>query len=323
MTAIYAAPFIAIITSAGLLFVLMRFPGVLVDHPNERSLHIKPVPRTGGISIVIGAFGTAAIFLGEQIIFVICASLIAMVSVIDDWKRLHPLPRFAAQGIIALIFCWLALGEISIAEKIFLVLSLIWVANLYNFMDGSDGLAGGMSIIGFGTCSLGAWIGGSTSLALLCASIAAASIPFLALNFHPAKIFMGDVGAVTLGFSAAAIGAIGWREGIWSPFFPVFAFSPFIADASLTLMRRILRKEKFWRPHRDHYYQKLVRMGLGHRNTALAEYGVMLISAGGALSTIFLPGLFQLISIMAWGAILMLIAERIDRRWLENSGQKH
>ena len=239
-------------------------------------------------------------------------------SLADDWRRLSPLPRFGAQALIAAAFSFYVLGYSSIAETVFLILSIVWVANLFNFMDGSDGLAGGMAVIGFCCYALGAWVGGDQLLALLCGTFAAATLPFLVANFHPARIFMGDIGAVTLGFAAAALGALGWREGIWSPFFPVFAFSPFIADASLTLLHRIVTRQRFWEPHRDHYYQKLVRMGLGHRNTALVEYAVMLVSSCGAIATLFLDGVAQLIAIIAWGATLMLMAHQIDKRWVRH-----
>ena len=313
---IFVAPIMAVCISTALLLALLRFPDLLVDHPNQRSLHQTPVPRTGGIAIVASGLTTTALILPEFMSFAFCALLIALVSLVDDWRQLHPLPRFGAQGLISVAFCVIGLGQISAAETVFLVVTMVWLANLYNFMDGSDGLAGGMTVIGFGSCAIGAWIGGGAPLATVCATVVAASLPFLVLNFHPARIFMGDVGAVTLGFSAAAIGSIGWREGIWSPFFPVFAFSPFIADASLTLLRRMLNREQFWCPHREHYYQKLVRMGLGHRNTALVEYAVMVISGAGAVSTFYMGGIAQLIAIVAWGTLLILAAETIDRRWL-------
>ncbi len=309
-------PILAAALSASLLLALLRFPGLLIDRPNQRSLHSQPVPRTGGIAIVLGSFVPAVFLLPEYIVLYACALLIACVSLIDDWRKLHPLPRFGIQALLAMVFAWHGLGSLSLTEIIFLTLAIVWVANLFNFMDGTDGFAGGMAVIGFGSYAAGAWIGGDTSLSLLCGSIAAACLPFLAHNFYPARIFMGDVGAVTLGFCAAAIGAIGWREGIWSPFFPVFAFSLFIADASLTLMKRVRSRERFWQPHRDHYYQKLVRMGMGHRNTALAGYGVMAFSACCAIATMYVDGVTQLAAIVAWGAVLMGIAHCIDQRWL-------
>lgn len=316
------APAAAFGLSLATLLVLLRFPELLVDQPNQRSLHVVPVPRTGGIAIVTGLLIAVAAMVPGFAVFILCALLIAIISLIDDWRHLRPLTRFGAQGLIAATFCNFALGQPSFSESIFLVLAIVWLSNLYNFMDGSDGLAGGMSLIGFGACAIGAWMAGNAPLSMLCGSIAAASIPFLASNFHPARIFMGDIGAVTLGFSAAAVGAMGWRDGVWSPFFPVFAFSPFIADASLTLLHRILKKEKFWQPHREHYYQKLVRMGLGHRMTALVEYGVMTVSAGGAIATLFMDGSAQLAAIVAWGTLLILAAALIDRRWAIYEGER-
>lgn len=315
------APAAAFGLSLATLLVLLRFPELLVDQPNQRSLHVVPVPRTGGISIVTGMLLAVAVLVPEFTTFTLCALSIAVISLIDDWRQLRPLTRFGAHGLIAAAFCGFALGQPSFAETIFLILATVWLSNLYNFMDGSDGLAGGMSLIGFGTCAIGAWIGGNVPLSMLCGSIAAASLPFLATNFHPARIFMGDIGAVTLGFSAAAVGAMGWRDGVWSPFFPVFAFSPFIADASLTLLHRILKNEKFWQPHREHYYQKLVRMGLGHRMTALVEYGVMTVSAVGSIATLFIDGATQLAAIIGWGILLILAAAHIDRRWAIFEGE--
>ena len=311
----FYAPLVSICLGASILLTLLRFPHFLVDHPNQRSLHDKPVPRTGGIAIASGILVSTGLFLPQFAVFTISALLIAILSLADDWRQLKPLTRFGTQGLIVVAFCVFGLDRLTIANYVFLVLAIVWVANLYNFMDGSDGLAGGMAVIGFSACALGAYIGDSIPLAILCSLIATATLPFLALNFHPARVFMGDVGAVTLGFSAAAIGAIGWREGIWSPFFPVFVFSPFIADSSLTLLHRILRKEKFWRPHREHYYQKLIQMGLGHRNTALLEYAVMLASSVFGIASFYIDGEKQLVAIVVWGSVLMLFASRIDRKW--------
>ena len=156
-----------------------------------------------------------------------------------------------------------------------LALATMWVTNLYNFMDGSDGLAGGMALFGFGAYALAAWLAGDAVFVVVAASIAAAAAAFLVFNFPPAKVFMGDAGSIPLGFLAAALGILGWRAGHWPLWFPVLVFSPFIIDASVTLARRLLRGERVWRAHRSHYYQRLVQLGWGHRNTALAEYALM------------------------------------------------
>ncbi len=160
------------------------------------------------------------------------------------------------------------------------LLAIIWMINLYNFMDGSDGLAGGMSIAGFGTYAVAAYGGGLMELSVLAAALAGAAAGFLIWNFHKARIFMGDSGSVPLGFLAAALGLLGWQEGVWPMWFPVLVFSPFIADASVTLVKRYLRGERLSQAHRSHYYQRVLRMGLGHRGTALAAYVLMLATSG-------------------------------------------
>jgi UDP-N-acetylmuramyl pentapeptide phosphotransferase/UDP-N-acetylglucosamine-1-phosphate transferase len=311
----FAAPLAAFVVSSIVLVLLLARPDLIVDNPNERSLHQRPVPRTGGIAIVLGALGASAAMLPAGRVLMASALTLALVSLLDDWRRLSALPRFAAHLLVATAFITMGMGQLTAAESVFLVLTLVWLANLYNFMDGADGLAGGMAVFGFAAYAAGAWLGGHPVLALLSAAIAAAALPFLFCNFHPARIFMGDVGAVTLGYLAAAIGAAGWREGTWPPLFPVLVFSPFIVDASLTLLRRVMRREKFWQPHREHYYQKLVRMGLGHRDTALAYYAAMALSGLSAVATFRLGIAAQLAAVLSWIAVLLALAFAIERRW--------
>ena len=148
-----------------------------------------------------------------------------------------------------------------------LALAVAWITNLYNFMDGSDGLAGGMSVAGFGAYSIAAWLAGDAATGALCAAISGASVAFLLHNFYPARIFMGDVGSIPLGFLAAALGIVGWRNDAWPLWFPLLVFGPFIGDATVTFFKRVARRERVWRAHREHYYQRMVRMGFGHRGT--------------------------------------------------------
>jgi UDP-N-acetylmuramyl pentapeptide phosphotransferase/UDP-N-acetylglucosamine-1-phosphate transferase len=150
-------------------------------------------------------------------------------------------------------------------------------------MDGSDGLAGGMTAIGFSAYAIAAWLGGMIGLSLLSFSIATAAAGFLIFNFPPARIFMGDVGSIPLGFLAGAIGATGWQQGLWPFWFPVMAFAPFIVDASVTLMRRLLRGQRVWQAHRQHYYQRLILSGWSHRKTAASEYALMLACSSAGL----------------------------------------
>jgi UDP-N-acetylmuramyl pentapeptide phosphotransferase/UDP-N-acetylglucosamine-1-phosphate transferase len=189
------------------------------------------------------------------------------------------------------------------------------MTNLYNFMDGSDGLAGGMALFGFSTYAAAAAFGGAPDVVLLSLCLAAAAAAFLAFNFHPARIFMGDVGSIPLGFLAGSLGLLGWDRNIWPLWFPLLVFSPFIVDASVTLARRALRGERVWQAHRDHYYQRMVRSGLGHAGTALRWYAVMAAAGASSLLALFAPQHLQYLALLAWLSIYLCAGWLIDRRW--------
>ncbi len=276
------APLLAGIVSTVTMVVLLRFRGLPLDKPNERSLHVVPVPRTGGIAIIAGIVAAAAWLRADPGLLVPAVGL-AMVSYFDDRHALPAAVRLVMHLLAAGIFLWLAAGSSGAVLLVVLLLAIAWITNLYNFMDGSDGLAGGMAVIGFGTYGLAAWLGGNLGFELLAWSIAAAAAGFLIFNFPPAKIFMGDVGSIPLGFLAGAFGVAGWQQGLWPLWFPLVVFAPFIVDASTTLVRRILRGERVWEAHRQHYYQRLILSGWSHRKTAIWEYALMLVCAALAL----------------------------------------
>jgi UDP-N-acetylmuramyl pentapeptide phosphotransferase/UDP-N-acetylglucosamine-1-phosphate transferase len=163
------------------------------------------------------------------------------------------------------------------------VIAIAWMTNLFNFMDGTDGLAGGMAIVGFGTFAWAAASVDAMPLAWASAALASASCGFLAHNFPPARVFMGDAGSIPLGFLAGALGLLGIAEHAWGWWFPVLVFSPFIVDATVTLLRRIARREAFWRAHRDHYYQRAALAGISRRSLVAAAYILMMAVAASAL----------------------------------------
>jgi UDP-N-acetylmuramyl pentapeptide phosphotransferase/UDP-N-acetylglucosamine-1-phosphate transferase len=190
-----------------------------------------------------------------------------------------------------------------------------WTINLYNFMDGADGLAGGMTVIGFCAYAVAAALAGDAPFALTSLCVAAATAAFLIFNFPPARIFMGDSGSIPLGFLAAALGLLGWHDGLWPLWFPLVVFAPFVVDASVTLARRALRGERFWQAHRSHYYQRLVLTGWSHRQLALAEYGLMLVSAVAALLALRQPAPVQALIFAALIVAYVLAGLAVDRRW--------
>jgi UDP-N-acetylmuramyl pentapeptide phosphotransferase/UDP-N-acetylglucosamine-1-phosphate transferase len=217
----------------------------------------------------------------------------------------------------------LALPELHPVWQAVAVLAVIWTTNLYNFMDGSDGLAGGMALFGFAAYAAAAWLAGDGIFAALAASIAAAAAAFLRFNFPPARVFMGDAGAIPLGFLAATLGLLGWREGYWPIWFPVLVFSPFVLDASVTLARRVLRGERFWVAHKIHYYQRLVRLGWGHRNTALAEYALMAACGGAALWALGQTPSAQWATVGAIAAAYGALGLAVDLAWRRRGEQVH
>ena len=223
-----------------------------------------------GAAVAFG-FGATPLWVPELI-----ALVLAALSFIDDVAHMPTEVRLAAHLAAAGVVVWYLLSPMNALALIVLALALTWTTNLYNFMDGSDGLAGGMGLIGFGTYAVAAWLGGDQPLAALSLALCAASSAFLLYNFHPARIFLGDVGSIPLGFLSGALGLAGWVSDAWPLWFPALVFAPFMCDATLTLLRRLGRRERVWKAHRDHYYQRLVRMGFGHKTTAWIEYAIML-----------------------------------------------
>jgi UDP-GlcNAc:undecaprenyl-phosphate GlcNAc-1-phosphate transferase len=305
--------FVAAFLAARVL--LSRFGRFALDQPNERSLHERPVPRTGGIAVLLGgavslAFGAGVLWLPMAL-----ALALAVVSFFDDLRGLPTGVRLGAHVAAAAFLVWYVLSPMLVVELLVLIVAVAWITNLYNFMDGSDGLAGGMAMIGFGAYGVAAWWGQDGALAALCLALSAAALAFLLHNHHPARMFLGDVGSIPLGFLAAGLGIVGWRNDLWPLWFPVLVFGPFIGDATVTLVRRLLRRERVWQAHREHYYQRMVRMGLGHRGTAWTGYAVMLLCAGAALLGRGQAPALQATVFLATSALLGAMAVWVDVRW--------
>jgi UDP-N-acetylmuramyl pentapeptide phosphotransferase/UDP-N-acetylglucosamine-1-phosphate transferase len=311
------APLAAALTATVLLAALVRWSNILLDRPNERSLHHAPIPRVGGITILpaIALSWTLLPDVVPQTIWVPAAFLFGL-SLLDDSLSM-PIPlrliaHLTCAGYLAIVIVVPQSGPVA---GLAAALAVAWMTNLYNFMDGSDGLAGGMTLIGFSGYTIAASTGGDFAFATACFAVAAASLPFLFWNFHPAKIFLGDSGSIPLGFLAAALGAEGWRRNLWPIWFPLIVFSPFIVDATVTLLRRVLRREKVWRAHREHYYQRLVQLGLGHRGTALAEYALMFLCALAALIALQQPVGARMTIFGLCALLYLTLALCIDRAW--------
>jgi UDP-N-acetylmuramyl pentapeptide phosphotransferase/UDP-N-acetylglucosamine-1-phosphate transferase len=291
-----------------------RLASLVLDIPNDRSLHARPVPRTGGVGLMLAATVTVLVFSAPPRSIIIPAVLLAGIFLVDDVRSLPVLPRFLAQFAAAIAFL-AASGPYAWWLLPVLALGIVWSVNLYNFMDGSNGLAGGMTVIGFATYAVAAVAADDHQLALLSAAIAGAAAGFLVWNFDPARIFLGDAGSIPLGFMAAAIGVLGWQRGLWPFWFPGLVFSVFIVDSGLTLAKRLIHRENPFQAHRSHYYQRLIRMGWSHRRLALGAYAFMTATAVTALILRDAFFAMSLVGLALWAAIFAALALAIDRRW--------
>lgn len=317
------APVLAFAVAWGVTRVCCR-PGswlYFLDQPNARSLHVTPTPRTGGVGVMAGLLAGGVLVgvggLGDLPLGAALAGAggLALVGLADDRVGLSARLRLLAQVLVAGVYLALLGTSGAWLEVLALGVGLVWMGNLYNFMDGSDGLAGGMALIGFSAFAVAAALAGEEGLALVSAGVAAAAAGFLVFNFHPARIFMGDAGSVPLGFLAGALGLAGRESGAWPLWFPLLVFAPFILDATVTLLRRTLRGERVWEAHRTHYYQRLVQMGLGHRRTALLAYALMAGSGVGAVLALSVGFSLQCVIITMCVFLHLVLGYRIDTAW--------
>jgi UDP-N-acetylmuramyl pentapeptide phosphotransferase/UDP-N-acetylglucosamine-1-phosphate transferase len=298
----------------------------VLDHPNDRSLHTRATPRTGGVAILAGVLaGFVLLALWTEtrnfpLWLVLGAAIMAALSFADDRRglsvRVRLLGHLTSAGIVVasgLVQPFISLPGVmwewpAWLGTIFSLLFLIWMANLYNFMDGMDGFAGGMAVIGFGTFGVLGGMSGNGLFMALSLVIAAGAGGFLLFNFPPARLFMGDVGSSVLGLLAAAFSLWGARDGVFPFWIAVLVFSPFVVDATVTLIRRILQGDKVWEAHKTHYYQRLVQLGWGHKKTVLREYVLMLACGLSAIWAVQQPALSQWLALAFWSACYIALA---------------
>lgn len=312
----------AFILSLAGVFLLVKLPQlhIALDTPNMRSLHQKVTPRTGGIGLLFGLIVTW-VFLGADLRLLLLCLFLAGLSLLDDIRGLPVFIRFSAHFFAAALFAVLFMSFNDFLFLALVIISMVWMINLFNFMDGSDGLAGGMALFGFASYAVAAYVAHDVELALLSACVASTSLAFLFFNFNPAKIFMGDAGSITLGFLVGAIGLLGVVRHLWAWWFPVLVFSPFIVDATVTILKRMFNGEKIWQAHKSHYYQRLILMGWTHKKTAIVEYFLMLFVGCTAISIVECSSFIQWFALLFWCLVYLLMMAVIDKKW--HNFQKH
>jgi UDP-N-acetylmuramyl pentapeptide phosphotransferase/UDP-N-acetylglucosamine-1-phosphate transferase len=314
--AIYAGAFAAIVTAAALTLLRRHAARLPLAQPNERTLHEAPIPRVGGLAIWAGALPVALVASPAgiaRVAWIAAFALVVAVSAIDDCRGVHPLARLAAHATAAALAVWGIDASWGVAATVGAALAIVWSANLYNFMDGSDGLAAAMAAFGFGALGMAALVAGAPSGCFF--AVACASLAFLAVNAPPARMFMGDAGAVPLGFVAAAWGIAGVAAGVFPAWFVALAFLPFWSDATVTLAMRAARGERLLRAHRSHFYQRLHRLGAGHRGTLLCFGALMAGTAASALYTLARAPAGGWAVLAAWIAIHAAFFAGIEYHW--------
>lgn len=316
----------AVLTYIGIeLFRIQSLKRQWLDMPNPRSSHDRPTPRGAGIVVV------PVCLLGYLLTFVLTgihfswgyffgAALVAFVSWLDDLYSLAIRWRLSAHFLAALLIIFsegtwnmFAFGNgttfsLAWAAPFVTILWIVWVINAYNFMDGIDGIAGVQ-----GLAASAAWAAicadggnGTYLFALIIFSTVAA---FVFHNWHPAKVFIGDVGSAFLGFTFAAMPLLVSKElPLKADLFPlasILILWPFVFDTLLTLVRRLMRRELIWKAHREHLYQRLVIAGFSHPRVAVI-YGVFAaVTSSAALLLVRDSGSFVLVII---GLVIVISA---------------
>jgi UDP-N-acetylmuramyl pentapeptide phosphotransferase/UDP-N-acetylglucosamine-1-phosphate transferase len=262
----------------------------IMDRPNARSSHNAPKPRGGGLAVVpivlLSWLGAALWFdvLSSNLTLILIGAVgLALMSWRDDLKSLPALPRILAHAIAVAVCLYGArdMGPVfqgllpPLWDRLLAGLIWLWFINLFNFMDGIDGISGVESgAIGIGLFLTGVVLTGLNPGVLPPLLLAAASIGFLVWNWPPSKLFLGDVGSVPLGF------LLGWLLLAWAAqgYWAAAAILPayYFADATITLARRALRGAKVWHAHREHFYQRAVQGGASH---AQVTRGVLICNA--------------------------------------------
>jgi UDP-N-acetylmuramyl pentapeptide phosphotransferase/UDP-N-acetylglucosamine-1-phosphate transferase len=262
-----------------------------VDVPNERKVHRGVMPRLGGLAIYLSFVVGFLLFVPKTLIawgIFLGGSIIALVGALDDRFQLSPKAKLLGQLVAALVvvafglrvtFINLPFDEgFSIGWLLSIPVTMVWivaVTNAVNLIDGLDGLAAGVSAIATATLLVVSLLMGNTFVALLCAVLLGATMGFLVFNFHPAKIFMGDTGALFLGFQLAVLSIMGFKQvTLFSYVIPLLLLGVPLSDTFFAIVRRKLNKKPISAADKSHLHHCLLHLGLSHRGAVLTIYAI-------------------------------------------------
>jgi Fuc2NAc and GlcNAc transferase len=311
-----AIPFL--VSSGGALLISHMGPKIsLLDVPNERSSHMLPVPRGGGVGIWL-AFLVAGVFFLQDVYFTVVAGSAGFLGLLEDRFAFSSRLRLSVQFVLAAFAVLLVKGcPASIAGMALFGFWMVFItgtANFYNFMDGINGIAGLTGVVGFALLALfSLLIAGDFTAALLSLTLLSACAGFLPFNFPGARVFMGDVGSVLLGFVFASL-VVRLSSDV-SIFMCLSMFiGTFYADALLTIYRRQRRRENLMAAHRSHLYQYLSNeLAVPHWKVSLI-YAIVQSIFGLLSVTAYMSGVhWQIVLFFAFGLLSILTYERIKR----------
>ena len=267
----------------------------LLDVPNNRSSHEVATPRGGGFSIVIVFLGAViGIYIFAYMPLEVFSSLlvggvlVAGIGFVDDHNHVPAVWRFATQ-VVAATFAVLMLGglpevqfggvrvDLGLAGDAIALLFTVWLINLYNFMDGIDGIAAVEAVCIVGSALFISSVSDGGFITTLFVVFVAAALGFLAWNWPPAKIFMGDVGSGFIGFILAMFAIISSSLGILPIWCWLILAGVFVIDSTITLVTRVIKGQEWYSAHKSHAYQKVSRHLNGHRPVTLAVLGINLL----------------------------------------------
>ena len=287
-----------------------------IDRPDARKVHNGLMPRLGGLAICLG-FWVAILLTQEpsrEILGVLLGGLlIVLLGILDDTRGLSPRVKLLGQVLAACVVLYggvrvefltspiAGIIDLKYFSYFITVIWIIGVTNAVNLIDGLDGLAAGVSAIAAVTLGIVSIFEGYQEVAVLAFILAASTLGFLKYNFHPAKLFMGDTGSMFLGFNLATIAIIGLTKSatVISLFLPIVILGIPIADTFFAIIRRYFNGKPIFSPDKDHLHHRLLALGLSHKHTVLAIYGVSIILGASAVLTAMLT--------TPQGVIVMLI----------------
>lgn len=309
----------------------------LRDHPNHRSSHTRPTPKTGGLAIIgawLAGMFVLAVFLSDSEIMSYAALLSGLalcalgLGLADDLLNASPVLKFSGQFAVAALFAALFAplaaapvpfaGYLDLAPAVGFVLTALWIVgfmNVYNFMDGANGLASGSAAAAMcGFCIIAAFSGAffTAAAAFL---LAASLFGFMPVNMKRGRLFMGDNGSQAVAFIIAALAvlAANMSDGRVSALVLPVIFLPFLLDVAATLVHRALRKQNVLSAHREHVYQLMLRLGASHAQVAVTYMGLTAISVAVAIFMLALPAGLQWLAPAALAAVVAIPAMRVYR----------